>query len=328
MQLLTDAVFETDNIIKLMDLFYKSLSSHKNNKFPFNDFIEYDEFRIIIHKFIIEVMGLFLNNTKYSNNIYDVYIKDLPKHIHGIFYGDDNKNDLVINDKTIKSMYDGDLEKFMSILHELNHFKVKYDILDGGINLDLCRIVKENLLRDEDRDPFNEIGSYKSLKGKRSYINDFYYEKNYRNYSEEVYVDICSKRDFMLFMRVLYIFFYRNNDSTMNAMDKLLDELIRDDLVRYNNHIRDLTTSLSFNSNYLSFYEAFDVSVKYHPEWLKYPQISVEYYLDSDGYVKKKDILQLRDDLSKIDDVDTREYVEYLIKNIENKDLSQGRGRG
>ena len=69
-------------------------------------------------------MGLFLNNTKYSNNIYDVYIKDLPKHIHGIFYGDDNKNDLVINDKTIKSMYDGDLEKFMSILHELNHLKL------------------------------------------------------------------------------------------------------------------------------------------------------------------------------------------------------------
>ena len=77
----------------------------------------------------------------------------------------------------------------------------------------------------------------------------------------------------------------------------------------------------------IDIYEAFDVSVKYHPGWLKYPQISVEYYLDSDGYVKKKDVLQLKDDLDKIDDIETREYMEYLIKNIENKDLNQGRRR-
>jgi len=325
MQLLTDRVFETDNSIKLLDLFYKSFINRDKDNFSFKNFIKYDDFKIIIHKFIIEVMGLFLSDGKYNDDTYDVYIKYLPSHIHGYFYDDDNN--LVINEKVIKNIYDGDLDKFMSILHELNHFKVKYDILDGIINLDICRCVKEKLLRDEDRDPFNEIGSGKTLKGKRSYINDFYYNRNYKNFSEEVYVEICSKKDFALLMRILLIFYHLDSEKSMKAVDELMEVYIKDDLVRYNNHIRDLTMSLSFNSNYLIFDDAFDVSVKYHPEWLKYPQISVEYYLDSDGYVKKKDVLQLKDDLDKIDDIDTREYVEYLIKNIENKDLNQGRGR-
>lgn len=312
MQLLTDKVFETDNSIKLMNLFYKSFS----NKSSFSNFIKYEDFKLVLHRFIIEVMGLYLVNSKYSNDIYDVYIKRLPKYIDGVYY--DDKNELIINERVIKELYEGDLEKFISIFHELNHFKVKYDILDGVINIDICRCVKECLLRDEDR---NQLG-FKSFNG-----DDFYYNRNYKNYSEEVYVDIRSKRDFSLFMRILLIHYNFDNDKNIKVIDELMNKYIKDDLIRYDNHIRDLTMSLSFNSNYLSFYEAFDVSVKYHPGWLKYPQISVEYYLDSDGYVKKKDSLQLRNDLSRIDDRDTMEYMKYLIKNIENKEINQGRRR-
>lgn len=325
MELLTDKVFETENTIKLLDLFYKSFINRDKNNFSFRNFVKYDEFKIIIHKFIIEVLGLFLVHSKHSDDTYDVYIKDLPRNIDGLFSS--NNNNLVINERLIKNIYDGNVEKFMSILHELNHFKVKYDVLDGIINLDICRIVKENLLRGEDRDPFNEIGSFKSLKGKKSYINDFYYIKNYKNYSEEVYVEICSKKDFILFMKKLLIFYHLDSENSIKVADELMEVYIKDDLVKYDNHVRDLTMSLSFNSNYLSFDEAFNVSIKYHPEWLKYPQISVEYYLDNDGYVKKKDILQLSEDMNKVDDLDTKKYIQYLIDNIENKEINQSNRR-
>ena len=319
MQLLTDVVFETDNTFKLMQLFCKSIINSSGDNFSFSKFIKYDDFKLIIHKFIIETMGIFIAYTEYSDDTYDVYIKKLPRNLNGLFRS--NKNELFINENVIKDIYDGKLEKFMTILHELNHFKVKYEILFGVINIDICRCVKELLLRDEDNHPFGR--NFKN----NSFSDDFYYDRNYRNYSEEVYVDMCSKKDFSLFMKIILITFYLDNENNMKKIDNFVDKYIKDDLVRYDNHIRYLTTSLSFNSNYLSFYEAFDVSVKYHPGWLKYPQISVEYYLDSDGYVKKKDILQLKDDLDKIDGIDTREYIEYLIKNIENKDLNQGRGR-
>ena len=318
MQLLTDVVFETDNTFKLMQLFYKSIINSDKDNFSFKNFIKYDEFKIIIHKFIIETMGIFIAYTEYSDDTYDVYIKKLPMNLCGLFRS--NKNELFINENVIKDIYDGKLEEFMTILHELNHFKVKYEILFGVINLDICRCVKELLLRDEDSYPFRR-------NFKNDYLDDFYYSRNYKNYSEEVYVNMCSKKDFSLFMKIILITFYLNSEKNMKKIDNFVDKYIKDDLVRYDNHVRDLTMSLSFNSNYLSFDDAFDFSVKYHPEWLKYPQISVEYYLDSDRYVKKKDILQLIDDLTKIDDADTKEYVEYLIKNIENKEMNQSRGR-
>ena len=85
MELLTDKVFETENTIKLLDLFYKSFINRDKNNFSFRNFVKYDEFKIIIHKFIIEVLGLFLVHSKHSDDTYDVYIKDLPRNIDGLF---------------------------------------------------------------------------------------------------------------------------------------------------------------------------------------------------------------------------------------------------
>ena len=219
MQLLTDVVFETDNTFKLMQLFYKSIINSNKDNFSFKNFIKYDEFKIIIHKFIIETMGIFIAYTEYSDDTYDVYIKKLPMNLCGLFRS--NKNELFINENVIKDIYDGKLEEFMTILHELNHFKVKYEILFGVINLDICRCVKELLLRDEDSYPFRR-------NFKNDYLDDFYYSRNYKNYSEEVYVDMCSKKDFSLFMKIILITFYLNSEKNMKKIDNFVDKYIKD----------------------------------------------------------------------------------------------------
>lgn len=325
MQLLTDKVFETDNSIKLMNLLCKILVNRKDGKFCVSKFITYDEFKVMIHTFIVEIMELFLEDNKHSDDTFDVYFKKLPRNIKGNF--NRTSNTVTISDMVIKNMYDGYLDDFEVLFHELNHFKIKYEILDGVINEDICRIVKEMLIRRDSMDPFNEIGSRKSLKGKRIYIDDFYYDDNYMNYSEEVIARISASNDLISFMRILVIFGKINNSEVDKVLDKMLEDLVREDKIRYNNHIRDFNSSLSFNSNYLSFDEAFDILVKYNPKWLEYPQISVEYYIDDDNKVRKRDSEQLRKLFEETSDIDTRKYIEYLIENMEKNREVQNRGR-
>ena len=322
MQLLTDKIFETDNTIKLMNILSKTLSNRVDGKFYISKYISYDDFKIMLHTFIVEIMYFFLEDTKYSNDSYDVFFKKLPRKVKGEFVN--NGNILIINDDIIKSIYDGKLDDIDTIFHELNHFKVKYELRSGVINRDICRIAKESLIRYDEMEPNHKLG--KILKGKDIYIDDFYYKDNYLNYSEEVIVRIRASKDMILFSKMLVIFSnLSNRNKVFEFLNNKLNDMIKEDKIRYNYYNRDLRMNLMFNSNFLDFDEAFDFLVKYSPEWLKTPQISVEYYLDSDGYVKKKDVLQLKNDLAKIDDIDTREYVEYLIKNIEDKEITQGK---
>lgn len=320
MKLLTDKVFGTDNSIKLMSLFSKTLADCKDGKFHISKFITYDEFKVMIHTFIVEIIELFLEDNKHNEDSFDVYFKKLPRYIKGHFIKDNNV--LVISDSVIKNIYDGYLDDLEVIFHELNHFKIKYEILDSVINKDTCRIVKEMLIREERHDPFNELGSLKSLKCKPSYVNDCYYDDNYMNYSEEVVARISASNDLILFIKLFVIFAKRDNEQINKALDKILEEMIKEDKIRYANHIRDFNRDLSFNSNYLDFDEAFDILVKYNPKWLEYPQISIEYYVDENNKVKKKNIDQLRMLLVKTDKVDTREYIEYLIINIEKNEIN------
>ena len=152
MELLNDKVFETDNSRRLLKLFSEFLIGYDKNSLPFEFFIQYDEFRDIIYNFITEIMEIFLTENKCNNDGYKVIIKELPKSNRGFF----NKfnNTLVINEDAIRCFYyskGGDLNQFIVIFHELNHFKFKYDILNGTINQDICRIMKERLLRAIDK---------------------------------------------------------------------------------------------------------------------------------------------------------------------------------
>jgi len=168
MQLLTKEIFEIDNSKRLVDLLYTSFVNYKSHNFSLSFLIEYDEFKRIMYEFILNIMKKFIEN----NDIKDkcmVSICDLPKNIKGFFRRTDNF--LMINEQVIKDIYNGNIEEFIPIFHELNHFKINYEIQFGIINYDISRILKERLIREVSSDPYNEKGTYKTKKSSNIYTN-------------------------------------------------------------------------------------------------------------------------------------------------------------
>ena len=151
--------------------------------------------------------------------------------------------------------------------------------------------------------------------------NNSYYFNNYKLFSEEVLANINSKFDLITMMRLLLVKYNLYDELSEKACAQLFNNLIGDDYLDYENVIRDVSVSWNFNSNNIDFNEAFNILIKYHPEWLEYPQISIEYYIDEDNKVRKKSIEELGESLNKYSDADTKAYIKYLIKELDNKKI-------
>ncbi len=261
----------------------------------------------------MNIMKYFLEEYQLKDEKYKVAIEKLPPRKKGYFLNNQKYNNLlVINEDVIKNIYNGNIEEFMVIFHELNHFKVKYEIRIGEINEDIVRIIKEKLIRKSSQDPFNEIGSPKSIKHGYQYVNDDYYCDNYELYSEEIYVNLQSKRDFLTMLKKI-----TNNELIQQEFTKIFDNYyeneIDSEIKKYNNHLRDFNSNFYFNSNYLNYEEAFDLLVTDNPNWLQYPQIAIEYYLDANNNVQKRNVEQLQELLNNSNDVKEIEYISLLI---------------
>lgn len=285
MQLLTKEIFEIENSKRLVDLLYTSFVNYKSHNFSLSFLIKYDEFKRIMYEFILNIMKIFIEN----NDIKDkcmVSIGYLPKNIKGFFRRTDNF--LMINEQVIKDIYNGNIEEFIPIFHELNHFKINYEIQSELINYDISRILKERLIREVSSDPYNEKSSYKTKKFGNNYINDYYYKDNYVNYSEEVVANIEAKKNLGVLLQQLANSRGKLNEEVTEFVNNYLSEVLYEENKKYSTHIRDLNNNILFNDNYLDFESAFDFLIKYNPDWLDYPQISVEYFIDEQGLVKKK----------------------------------------
>jgi len=321
MQLLTKEIFEIDNSKRLVDLLYTSFVNYKSHNFSLSFLIEYDEFKRIMYEFILNIMKKFIEN----NDIKDkcmVSICDLPKNIKGFFRRTDNF--LMINEQVIKDIYNGNIEEFIPIFHELNHFKINYEIQFGIINYDISRILKERLIREVSSDPYNEKGTYKTKKSSNIYTNDDYYKDNYVNYSEEVVANIEAKKNLGMLLQCIASSRGKLDEEVIGFVNEYLSEVLDEENKKYSNHIRDLNNNILFNDNYLDFESAFDFLVKYNSNWLDYPQISVEYFIDEQGVVKKRNTNELILLLNGTENELTKEYINKLIetseKDINNKE--------
>ena len=79
---------------------------------------------------------------------------------------------ILLDKKVINDIYLGKINSMTTIFHELNHFKVLYDIKLGRITIDLIRCIKEQLLREKSLEPFKIVGDvdFEDVKDKVSYI--------------------------------------------------------------------------------------------------------------------------------------------------------------
>lgn len=320
MNLICEKTFNKDSGRKILNLIKSVISSaEKDEDYCFAKLISYENFENVIHDFILDVMKTFLESNKIEDECL-VFIKRLPKGTKGYFLESKKSNNfLVINECVIKELYDGDIEQFIAIFHELNHFKVKYDISLSEINDDIVRIVKEKLIRESSRDPFNEIGSIKSIKKGYIYVNDDYYGDNYKLYSGEVYANIKAQEDYLFMLKSI-----TNNPDIQADIINFFQSEYKGTLEKnkkyYDNHQRDFRSNFKFNSFFLSYEEAFDLLIKNNPDWLQYPQIAIEYYKDDNGIVHKRNESELIDLFNNTENLQQKDYIKFLIEKNDKKD--------
>lgn len=305
MDLLNDKVINS-NSFRLLQLVVKN-SYIKDTHFK----VSYDEFRGIVIAFTEIVMKLYLEDTKFFNEKYSCVVKKIPSYRRGEF--DLQNNEITINESVIKEIYLGKINSMTVIFHELNHFKSKYDIKLGRVCNDIIRTIKEYLLRESGQDPFNEKNT---IKVGISFINDDYYKCNYKVFSDEKLAEISSLNNLLSFVKMSGI--------ELSQQDtKELEDRIRNNTSQYNNYLRDLRLNFNFNSYFLDFEEAFDVMIKFNPEWLAIPQLNIEYYLDKNGKVAKRTKEELEERLKTEKDEEIKAYIQYLLTPNKNKRLSK-----
>lgn len=304
-ELLNEKVLDSKSF-KLLQLAVKNCYIKNPN---FN--VSYDEFRKIIIAFTETIMLSFLKDSKYFYDKCTCVVKKLPSHRRGEFYLQDNE--IVINEEVIKDIYSGKINSMTTIFHELNHFKSVYDIKLGRVNNDVIRTIKEYLLRKIDRDPFNEKDT---IKTGFKFINDDYYRCNYRVFSDEKLAEINALNNLLSFAKMSSI--------ELSEQDlKELEDRIRNNVSQYNNYLRDLRLNFSFNNYFLDFEEAFDVMIKFNPDWLSISQLNIEYYLDEEGKVVKRTKEELEERLKTEIDEDIKGYIQYLLTPNNDKRLDR-----
>ena len=308
MNLLSNENFEDENVKIITNLLKKCFTNYQREQnFSFSKLLTFQEFKENIYNFITSIMHKFLDNYNFGSDKCTVMIIPLSKKNKGFFLNSEKYGNLiVINEEVIRNIYDGHIEDFIVIFHELNHFKIKYDIESGIINEDTVRIIKEKLIRtSEDRYSFNPQDS------------NYYYCDNYEVYSEEIYANLQAKKDFLLMLKSL-----TDNKLIQEEFSSIFEEEYKDEMAnekkRYNNHIRDLSSRSDFNDYSLSFEDAFDLLVTDNPKWLKYPQISIEYYIDENNKIQKRSIRQLQEQLNSSNNHDKIKYINYLINRAQN----------
>lgn len=241
MELLNDKILSLDSYIFLRS-FYENENRHST--------ISYNSFKKNLEKFAREVMSTYLSNTPFGNvSSYCI----VTKHDYaGTFLDKDNINLIIINEDVVKEMYKGTIWAITTLLHELNHFKVKYDLKLGYINSDLIRILKERLISTSSTYPsFIKSCHHENTENK-------YYDNNYKYFSEENYVDMASLADFLYIIKNSKL---KITKQQAYGMYKLMKKKESD----YSFHIRDVSDNLNFNSYEVDFEEAFDLLVKDNP---------------------------------------------------------------
>ena len=291
MDLLNDKILDLDSYVFLRS-FYEKENSRST--------ISYNSFKINLEKFACDVMNCYLSNTP-LRNISGYCI--VTKHdCAGTFLDKDNINLIIINEDIVKEMYKGTIWAITTLLHELNHFKVKYDLKLGYINSDLIRILKERLISTSSTYPSFIKSCYcENTENK-------YYDNNYKYFSEENYVDMASLADFLYIIKNSKL---KITKQQAYGMYKLMEKKESD----YSFHIRDVSDNLNFNSYEVDFEEAFDLLVKDNPDWLEHPQLQIEYYLDKARKVKKRTTEQLKAILENEQNNEIKDYINYLLKH-------------
>lgn len=263
MELLNDEIKKSKNFKKMCE--FLKLSYEENRQI-----MSFSMFKELMKDFIEEIMNCYLSLYKIEEKC--IFESNCILKSYASFSEEDNK--VIISQDVLAAIYSGNLVYLITVFHELNHFKFKYDIKNGVIDEDLTCILKERLLRET-----FYLCSEDELSEDVLIEKDFYYEYNYEKYSEELVANIN------MIDNVYEIFRLSNISMNSYDMEKLM--IIREEntaLLR--NPYRNF--KFLYTSEYKDYNQVFEICIKYNKEWLKFPQIAAQYYVDENNKVLKK----------------------------------------
>ena len=247
------------------------------------------------------IMKNYLEETGLIKNERLKKIRFSSGNLSGKILGSHYEGNIVIDEKVIEGIYSGKLDMLEAFFHELNHFKIYCDISRGVPDVHLYRILKEKLARESiDKHDRN------------------YYDANYSLYSEEIYVEFLTLIDFLKFIKLIAP---KRFDTVFEELRKATSTRLKDIIIRWNNEARDLTRVSDFNYNYMSINDIFDFQLRYNKKWLEeYPLLKIEYYIDKQGNIVKRNVGELRELLKIETDEKTKEFICMLISGKMNRE--------
>lgn len=293
MNLITKDIMKTKEYIQ----FIKMILDLQNKD------VSYDKFKNIIINFVTFIVKDYLkrmnllDNENFNRMTFEIV--DLPDNIGGSYSF--SKQKIRINSNIIFDIFKGDLKKVAIIFHEINHMKVHAEIIKDVYDINLYRILKENLVREASIDIYE---LYKEEK-QRNFMG--YYVSNYDSYSEEVYVEMLALLD-------LLIVFQSADVQIQNENRKFIYDELKALEVGWNNLNRDFTYVSNNNKYHMYLYDAFDEYFKMNKDWLEdCPLLQIEYYLDENGNIMKRSIEELQELIGKEPDKAKKSFIEDLI---------------
>jgi len=263
MELLSERFLNSD-ICKLVSGILKYSYIYKEKVGSFEDF------KLVMKTFIETIMKNYLSDLDFCDRNYSVMITENSCHPACFI---NIENTIQIREDIIKELYNGEVRYLLVVFHELNHFKVDCDIKKGIINEDLIKIVKEKLLREN----FYKYTS--AFKKGLEEDEDIYYQYNYDYYTEELIVEINGINDIMKLLKQAEIEITDSDYKVLCGIYEDSENKLKDDK-------RDFQFLLSGSIE--DYNCVFNSLIKYNQEWLSYPQIAQEYYIDDNNKVLKK----------------------------------------
>lgn len=294
MDLITEEIKESKNFQILSKVF----SYHYVNKDNLKHIISYDEFKEILTNFIEEIMQNYLTKSGNINEQGSCEIVNFNKGRAGDCINTKNR----LDEEVVKSVFLGNICELFNITHEIIHFKYNVDTFNGKINKDIMKHLKEYLIEDD-------------VMNAGYYFQYDYYIDNYDFISTEKLANIEGINLLLKLFKMMKI------ELTDEDIDKL-DSFRLVEKLKYEINLRNFTGHKKILDSYLSYEEAFDSLIKYHPEWLDYKQLQIEYYQDETGQVRKRTIEELKRLLETEEDEDIKEYIQSLLVPTDYKRLS------
>lgn len=251
-----------------------------------NKIISYDTFSSLIKKFVEKTMQLVTKgiNEKMVKDLVYVDIKDLKHNFAGSaiehhFY--------LFDPKTIQNLYQGDINAFITITHEMYHGVHDIMIKSGEVHEVLIQIIKENIIR--------------KTESKYNDINDSYYFKNYKSLASEIFADQSAINLVEHFL----------NYCNLKVKDGFFEEK-RNRFDKYISNQNRIVT-IDGEEKIMTVDEIFEDIISDHPEFLEeYSQLNLEYIKDGDK-VRKKTKKELKETLDALEKEDAIIYVQHLL---------------